>query len=568
MGEVSEQVLADFGATLRRLRLQRGMSLGRLAAVVYYSRSHLSRIEHGLKRPSEALARLCDAALDAGGVLRHHPAVSPSDGEAPAPALEPFGSTPWVLRLAADGSGSWETQGLVHPLQVGSAPLAEQWTMFGALRSLGRTARPSVVLPLASAFFSVVRSAVAASVGRTRRDQMIVGARLAEYLGWMWQEAGNDDAALTWTDWAVAIAREADDREMSEYAAARRALVALYRRDAAQVVALTERAAATASPRVRWLSALREAQGHALAGDAARCLAALDRARTLADTSTPHSGEPTVLGPATASDRLAAVTGWCLYDLGRPAEAVPELRRAITTMTPGTREHSRFGVRLALAYAASGDLRRGCDLMTQLLDAVVQVDSATIRSDLRVFSRMIERHHRDPEAAALRQRLAIALAPARAHLGRRRSGPSAGPGVGRKAERSFSSYASRARLTGCDGAAGPGHAAGRPAAVAERGDPRRRGRPLREPGVRRRVDGCHRRGRWGDRARALPPLQGQGGDARRRALPGERKPAERGPGPGRPARRRPGGGAGRAGRLPRRLRARQPGRDRPAPARA
>src|SRR5690606_28803729 len=143
------------------------------------------------------------------------------------------------------------------------------------------------------------------------------------------------------------IAQEADDSELSEYAAARRALVALYRHDAAQVVALTERPAATASPRVRWLSALREAQGHALAGDAARCLAALDRARALTPAAVASS-EPAVLGPAMASDRLAAVTGWCLYDLGRPAEAVPELRRAITTMAPGTREHSRFGVRLAL----------------------------------------------------------------------------------------------------------------------------------------------------------------------------------------------------------------------------
>ena len=414
MSGTTAQVLAHFGATMRQLRQQRQMSLNDLARAVHYSRSHLCRIENGHKRPSEALARLCDAALDAGGVLRRHPAVVQTETEPDSPPMaDGFGETPWVLRLGPDGSGSWEAFGLTHPLPLGPAPLTEQWLLFDALRTMGRTTRPAVVLPLATAFFSVVRSAVASSVGPTRRNQMIVGARLAEYLGWMWQEAGNDNAALAWTDRAVGIAQTADDIEMSEYAAARRALVALYRRDAARVVALTERAAATASPRVRWLSALREAQGHALAGDAARCLAALDRARTLADTSTPHSGEPTVLGPATASDRLAAVTGWCLYDLGRPAEAVPELRRAITTMTPGTREHSRFGVRLALAYAASGDLRRGCDLMTQLLDAVVQVDSATIRSDLRSFGQIIERHHRNPEAAALRQRLAIALAPAR-----------------------------------------------------------------------------------------------------------------------------------------------------------
>ncbi|MBX6750390.1 MAG: helix-turn-helix transcriptional regulator [Micromonosporaceae bacterium] len=413
MSETTAQVLADFGATLRRLRRQRHMSLSQLARAVHYSRGHVSRIENGLKRPSETFARLCDGVLGTGGVLLRHPAVArPKVEPGSMPTLEGFGQTPWVLRLAPDGSGSWEAYGLTHPLRVGPAPLAEQWTLFGALRSMGRTTRPAVVLPLAAAFFSVVRSAVASSVGRARRDQMIVGARLAEYLGWMWQEAGDDDAALTWTGWAVEIAREAEDVEMSEYAAARRALVALYRRDAAQVVALTERPAATASPRVRWLSALREAQGHALAGDATRCLAALDRARALASRAADCS-EPAVLGPAMASDRLAAVTGWCLYDLGRPGEAVPELRRAIATMAPRTREHARFGVRLALAYAASGDLASGCALMAQLLDAVLQVDSATIRWDLRAFGQIIDRHHRDPDAAALRQRLAVALTPAR-----------------------------------------------------------------------------------------------------------------------------------------------------------
>jgi DNA-binding XRE family transcriptional regulator len=413
VGETSEQVLADFGALLRRLRQQRGMSLGRLAREVHYSRGHLSRIENGQKRPSEILARLCDGALETGGVLGRHPAVAGSE-VAPdtPPTLGPVAPSPWVLRLAPDGSGSWEAYGLIHALQVGPAPLPEQWTLFGALRNLGRTARPAVVLPLASVFFSVVRSTASGSVGRARRDLMFLGARLAEYLGWMWQEAGDDAAALTWTDWAVAIAREADDVELSEYAAARRALVALYRRDAAQVVALTERPAATASPRVRWLSALREAQGHALAGDRTRCLAALDRARALTPAAV-DSGEPSVLGPATAGDRLAAVTGWCLYELGRPAEAVPELRRAFATMTPHTREYSRWGVRLALAYAASGDVRSGCALMTQVLDTVRQVDSATIRSDLRVFGQIIERHHRDPEAGVLRQRLTAALAPGR-----------------------------------------------------------------------------------------------------------------------------------------------------------
>lgn len=407
MDEVSAEMLADFGATLRELRLSRGMSLGRLAAAVHYSTGHLSRIEHGRKRPSRSLARLCDAALNGNGVLLRHPALSGPDVESGPP---PGGDAtePWVLRLASDGSGSWEGGPFSHPLPMGAAPAADQWAVFATLRGVGRTAPPAVVLPMTFAFFSAVQSGVAGSVGRARRRQMMLGARVAEYLGWMWQEAGRDDAALAWTDQAVMIARDAGDAELSEYAAARRALVALYRRDAAQVVALTERTAPTASPRVRWLSALREAQGHALAGDHKRCLVALDRARALTDAAV-NSGEPSALGPATASDRLAAVTGWCLHDLGRPGEAIPELRNALATMAPHTREHSRFGVRLALAYATSGDLSTGCAVMSDLLETVIQVDSETIRSDVRIFSQLINRRHRDPAVAVLRQRLAAAL---------------------------------------------------------------------------------------------------------------------------------------------------------------
>lgn len=414
MAEVSKDLVADFGATLRRLRLARGLSLGQLAASVHYSTGHLSHIEHGRKRPSETLARLCDGALDAGGELVGHPAVAADaatePGSAP-PTLAAFAHTPWVLRVTPDGSGSWEAGGVHRPLRTGAVGgVAEQWALFDALRGLGRTTSPAAVLPMTSTFFASVRSAARSSVGGARRQQMLLGARLAEYLGWLWQEAGDDTAALSWTDSAVELAREADDTDLSEYAGARRALVMLYRRDAAGVVALTEAVAGTASPRVRWLSALREAQGHALAGDHARCMRALDRARALTD-AVATAQEPAVLGPASPGDRVAAVTGWCLYDLGRPAHAIAALRKAIATMPPHTREYPRFGVRLALSCVAAGDVARGCAVMDEVLDTVVRVDSATIRTDLGAFARLIERHHRDAEAARLRQRLTAALHP-------------------------------------------------------------------------------------------------------------------------------------------------------------
>ncbi|MGW3009065.1 helix-turn-helix domain-containing protein [Streptomyces sp. NPDC001219] len=60
---------ASFGSSLRALRKERGLSLGDLARLVNYSRSHLSRVETGKKQPAEGLVRLCDEALGAKGSL-------------------------------------------------------------------------------------------------------------------------------------------------------------------------------------------------------------------------------------------------------------------------------------------------------------------------------------------------------------------------------------------------------------------------------------------------------------------------------------------------------------------
>ncbi|GAA2917418.1 helix-turn-helix transcriptional regulator [Streptomyces thioluteus] len=59
-----------FGAELRRHRKQAGMSLEKLATVVPYSRSHLSRIETAEYMPPPDLPTLLDAAFGSGQLFR------------------------------------------------------------------------------------------------------------------------------------------------------------------------------------------------------------------------------------------------------------------------------------------------------------------------------------------------------------------------------------------------------------------------------------------------------------------------------------------------------------------
>jgi len=58
-----------FGAELRRLREQRGLSLTKFAKRVHYDPGYLSKIENGLKPPTGALATKCDEVLGTCGQL-------------------------------------------------------------------------------------------------------------------------------------------------------------------------------------------------------------------------------------------------------------------------------------------------------------------------------------------------------------------------------------------------------------------------------------------------------------------------------------------------------------------
>ncbi|MFC0844134.1 helix-turn-helix domain-containing protein [Streptomyces noboritoensis] len=117
---------SGFGAELRRLREDRGLSLAELAALTHYSKGYLSNLENARKPASPALARRLDTALGADGALlalaeaREEPAC-PYRGLA---AFEPEDAE-WFFgraRMTAD------LVGRVTDCVSGSLPLA----VFGA----------------------------------------------------------------------------------------------------------------------------------------------------------------------------------------------------------------------------------------------------------------------------------------------------------------------------------------------------------------------------------------------------------------------------------------------------
>ncbi|MEU7153729.1 helix-turn-helix transcriptional regulator [Streptomyces sp. NPDC039022] len=428
---MSEQPIS-FGIELRRRRTATGWSLTRLAMAVHYSKGHLSKVETGLKRPTSELARLCDAALCADGALAALVPPTEATEAAPIPESRPDEEV-WIMQWDADGSVRFAAVDRRRALALGASCLLAvaageepaaaspadagllqaSRAMFDQYRRLGQSAEPGALVPPLVAQAQALRDLATRSAGGTRRGLLVLASRYAEFAGWMAQESGNDRAASWLTRRAVDLAEAGGDRHLATYALARQALISFYAGDAAATIALSGRAADTqdAPPRIRGLAAQQEAQGHALAGDHRACMRRLETARALLSADTEDPTLP-VIGSSNLTDPVSMATGWCLYDLGRPHQAADVLD-AETARLPGhsVRNQVRYGMRRALSHAAAGHIEHACSVAAPLLGPVSQVDSATVRADVRRLARLLTRHGSNAAVREITPQLTSVLRP-------------------------------------------------------------------------------------------------------------------------------------------------------------
>ncbi|MFD4905149.1 helix-turn-helix domain-containing protein [Kitasatospora purpeofusca] len=433
----------EFGPELRRRRLAAGMTLTRLAALLSYSKGHLSKIERGQKAPPTNLARRCDAQLGADGELEKlaPPGAAAGRGTGAGGAAPDEG----IVLLTVDRDGvSWPSGGLgrrqllaagatsviglgvsgaagagradarsVSPADASPAEIFR--AQFDQMRLLGQSTDPALLLPMLTVQTHTLRE-LALQAGAAERVRLLgLASRYAEFAGWMAQETGDDPSALWWTTRAVELAEAGDDRDLGSYTLVRRALVTLYAGDAGATVGLAGPVADDhrLPPRIRALAAQREAQGHALAGDHAASMRGIDRANELFSRSAADGGgSGPVIGTSNLADPAAMVAGWCLYDLGRPVQAAEVLDRECPRIPAhAVRSRVRYGLRRALAHAAAGEIERACALATDLLPLVPALRSATIATDVARLNRELSRFRANRAVSGLQPAFAAALHP-------------------------------------------------------------------------------------------------------------------------------------------------------------
>ncbi|MEV0176265.1 helix-turn-helix transcriptional regulator [Streptomyces sp. NPDC050803] len=422
-----------FGAELRRLRMTAGLTLAQFAASVHYSKGQVSKVETGRQRATPEFARLCDAALDAGGTLealatphprRRRTALSHAPDQAgvmrgeprkPAEAAPPPPTRRQLITAGAMSAFGIAATAPPQPEPTGQPLLDAYRLLFDQYRRIGQMSPPRALLPALAEQTNALRALATRTDSRTTQGLLVLAARFAEFTGWMAQEAGDEAAAARWTDHAVDIAHGAGDRRLASYALVRRALISYYRGEPADAVALAEGAlSGRLPPRIRALAAQRAGQGHALEGDYDACMRRLDQARVLFGRAAAEEPEPNapVLGSAHLADPVSMVTGWCLVDLGRPREAADILDAQCARLPAhALRNQARYGVRRALAHARAGEIEHACELTGHLLRHTACVGSETVATDLRRLARVLGRHPRQPAYRAVAAPLTAALTP-------------------------------------------------------------------------------------------------------------------------------------------------------------
>jgi transcriptional regulator with XRE-family HTH domain len=382
-----------FGSEVRRLRMAAGKSLDALGSEVFLSRPHLGRIEQGDARASYQLALSLDTALGARGSLtrlfleecaRVGPVAPDTDILARAPERARAGDRDPAERAA-----------------VAAARLE-------ALRIRSHHTGPhSIVGDLGNGVIELHDLVGGAGPGRANPVWPVM-LRYAELLGWTAQETGHDAIALRWTRTVADWARALGDADALGYALVRHSQWARRRGDAATAVDLARQAGNV--PGISWriaqFVAQREAQACALAGDKAGFHRVLDRYYTLLATPAPGGlpGDPTTSwGPAPdpvfEHSRLFEAT--CLVDFADFRTAASLFDRGMTHLRPQRTGYARLAVRQAIAYAHVGELDHACHVARESLPTVSSQGSASLRGDLKLLIRVLNRHRSSPTVRAL-----------------------------------------------------------------------------------------------------------------------------------------------------------------------
>ncbi len=428
----ADEAWRALGRQLSACRKAAGLNQERLAALADYSRSTIANVETGRQRVGADFWARCDAVLGTADALRRgfgevqlaeqaerEQAVIQARYDSLAVAASHPGSYSEAARQTEDAS----TDDAQFALEIGSArdPLVVEWLaeiLTGHARTAGMFGGRDL-LPLMMRHVRFLRAGIGSARGQDAGRLSAVGARYAEFAGWLYQDLGHCGDSMFWTDRALAWARQAEDRGFESYVLMRQSDLAEGQRPAKAVLDLARAAGRVPvlGPRSRALVRQQLASGHALSADAVGFERMIEQARADVDAASVSGDAPWGLYCTPAYLAMQEATGW--VRLGQADRAVTVFEREIGGLPAADRmDGGLFRARLARAYAASGRTEQAARAGLAASEFAEVTGSLRTRRELAQVRRMIGSSPQGEAAARFAAVCDARTRPARAPGGR------------------------------------------------------------------------------------------------------------------------------------------------------
>ncbi|WP_154402694.1 helix-turn-helix domain-containing protein [Nocardioides speluncae] len=226
------------------------------------------------------------------------------------------------------------------------------------------------------------------TAGQVRRDLLQTAARVSEFVGWLFQDAGDLQAATSYTDRALRYGHELGDPTLVAYALMRHSNIASDGRDGARALGFASSALQhweRLTPGLRALILRQQASGHTLLQNLSATKDAIDRGLEQAHIASTSGAEEAddLTGYCTPS-YLEMESATCLVRLGRPEPAIDALERGLADWRPEFRRDLGLCLaRAATAYSVVGDRDHAHEAAEGALIIASETKSARTIRELR-----------------------------------------------------------------------------------------------------------------------------------------------------------------------------------------
>lgn len=403
---------------LREHRLRRNLTLEeiadaltalaweRFAVRVGVNAGMVGKWERGEKRPSRFYQRLFMLLYGVPAEQLGFRPAGPSD-QAAEDVLAELGASgganqPLLPDSAAPGEARLPAPAIAIPRRVDPEAVGRLGTILSEYAKMDNLLGPAHLLTLTKLHLRFISELLTVAAGEGRAELLTVGARYAEFAGWLHQDAGDPQAAAYWSDRAMGWAQAAGNDLMVSYVLMRKSNQASSQGDANRALGLARaslRGQDRLSPRARALALRQEARGHALSGNPTECARALDTAREQAATPQDRSEEDRILTGYCTPAFIEMEAADCAMLLGQPDQAVVTFQHGLATL-PAQYQRDRAVnlARLAVAHAASQEPELACAVAQEAAVIVNGTWSARAMAVLRRLPTLLSRW---PDLAAV-----------------------------------------------------------------------------------------------------------------------------------------------------------------------